>query len=420
MRALLTCVTGALLVALPAGASAFAGPTVRLSADDGAEYRAPDMALTAAGDAVAAWVRAPAGARPGSGRVVVAERSRRGRWSPGRTLSGQAAGAPAAAINARGQAVVVWGARTRLHVATRSGRSAGWRTAVVTARGGAVKDVAASIDGRGTITLMWSEAAATGFRVRTAVRPAGRARWVVRRSQLTAAARPALLASPGRGGVAMWVAGERLWAAHDLGHGFEPAVRLASRDPESPAVAYSRAGDTLAAWGTRLPGGTVVLAGAERLTPTRRWRDLGDLGVGAAPVVGSNARGDAIIAWASADDDGRAGIEAVTRRAGGGWVPTTIKPRGMCRCAYELGGAVVDGAGGAAVSWRRRDETGDGAAAIASRPRVGSRWRIRRVGPVPDYGPPSLAAAAGAAAGAIWASSGDDGGVRARIRSGGG
>jgi len=106
MRALLTCVTGALLVALPAGASAFPGETVTLSADDGADYRAPYLALTAAGDAVATWVRAPAGARAGSGRVVVAERSRRGRWSPGRTLSRPAAGAPAAAINARGQAVV--------------------------------------------------------------------------------------------------------------------------------------------------------------------------------------------------------------------------------------------------------------------------------------------------------------------------
>ncbi len=84
-------------------------------------------------------------------------------------------------------------------------------------------------------------------------------------------------------------------------------MRLAGRDPDSPALAYGRAGRTLAAWGTRLPGGTMVLAAAERPNATRRWRDLGDLGVGAAPVVGSNARGDAIIAWASADDAGRAG-----------------------------------------------------------------------------------------------------------------
>lgn len=422
MRALLTCVTGALLVALPAGAAAFPGETVTLSADDGADYRAPALALTGAGDAVAAWVRAPAGDRAGSGRVVVAQRSRRGRWSPGRTLSRPAAGAPAAAINARGQAAVAWGERTRLHVATRSGRSAGWRTAVAatTMRGGAVRDVAVSVDRRGTITVMWSETATGGFRVRMAARPAGRARWTVRRSRLAVGGRPALLVSPGRGGIAMWTAEGSLWAAHDTGDGFEPAVRLAGRDPDSPALAYSRAGRTLAAWGTRLPGGTIVLAAAERLSAARRWRDLGDLGVGSAPMVGGNARGDAIIAWASADDAGRAGIEAVTRRAGGGWVPTTIRPRGACDCEYELGGAVVDGTGDAAVSWRRRDETGDGAAAIATRPRSGSRWRIRRVGPVPDYGPPSLAASAGRTAGAVWASSGDDGGVRTRIRSGAG
>lgn len=420
MRALLTCVTGALLVALPAGASAFPGETVTLSADDGADYRAPYLALTAAGDVVAAWVRAPAGARAGSGRVVVAERSRRGRWSPGRTLSRPAAGAPAAAINARGQAVVVWGERTRLHVATRSGRSAGWRTAVAATavRGGTVRDVAAAVDGRGTITVMWSETAAGGFRVRMAVRAAGRARWTVRRSQLMAGGRPALLAGPGRSGIAMWVGAGSLWASHDPGDGFEPAVRLAGRDPDSPALAYGRAGRTLAAWGTRLPGGTMVLAAAERPNAARRWRDLGDLGVGAAPVVGSNARGDAIIAWASADDAGRAGIEAVTRRAGGGWVPSTIRPRDVCDCEYELGGAVVDGTGGAAVSWRRRDQRGDGAAAIATRSRTASRWRVRRVGPVPDYGPPSLTASAGRAAGAVWASSGDDGGVHTRIRSG--
>ena len=95
MRAALLSAGATLLVAAPSAQAAW-GPAVALADDARVEHRAPAIARNAAGDAVLAFVRAPAGAPPGSGRVVVAERSgASGAWAVERLTSGPGVGAPA-------------------------------------------------------------------------------------------------------------------------------------------------------------------------------------------------------------------------------------------------------------------------------------------------------------------------------------
>jgi len=122
----LTLAAAVTAAAVPATAAAAWGVPVTLTRDN-AELRAPAVARNGAGDAVAAWVRAPVASAPGSGRVVIsARRGADGRWSAPRTVSVAGAGAPATAIGGRGAAVRRLG---RADVSASRARRAGRRLA---------------------------------------------------------------------------------------------------------------------------------------------------------------------------------------------------------------------------------------------------------------------------------------------------
>lgn len=400
-------------LAMPAGAGAWGGTTL-LTASDGADYRAPAAAQNAAGDAVVAWVRSPAGAPAGSGRVVLAPRLRgSARWGGRRVVSGVGVGAPSVAVNPRGDAVVAWPLRDQVQVATRTGRTGRWQTRTIARAGGPVSDVVAAVGSGGVMSVLWSERRGSAYRVRMAERRAGRADWAIRGLSAGARSRPVLAVTPRRGGAAIWVEGGRVRTAYNPAGIFRPTVQLDDADGEAPAaVAMSPAGGAIAAWGASLPGGTVVLSAAERRSGGG-WRTLGDVGLGSRPAVAMNGGGDALVAWPVADDDGRAGVDGVARRAGGDWEPVTIVRRSACGCTYTVGSVAVDGAGAMYVAWSRAEGRTSPVSAVATREAGAGAWRSTTIASPVDAAP-RLAAGAGRGAVAVWAADGRGGGVRVR------
>ncbi len=417
MRPRIVCAiatAGGLLVA-PAIAGAW-GQVVTVTPRDGADYRAADVAQNPAGDVVAAWVRSPAGAAAGTGRVFVATRAgATGRWTSPAAVSAGGVSAPAVAMNARGWAAVAWPLRDRVQVAVRAGRAAPWRTLTAVRAGGPVTDVAVAVGSSGAMSLMWNERRGSAYRVRMAEDRTGKGRWILRGSSVGARGRPALAVTPRMGGAAIWVENGRVRAARNPGGVFERSVQLSDADAQGTAgVAVSPGGVALGAWGASLPGGTVVISAADRRA-RGGWRALGDIGLGARPSVAVNAAGIAAVAWPVADDDGRSGIEGVARGADGEWRTLTIVRRTECGCQYTVAATAVDGAGALHVSWSREGGRGPAVGVISTREAGGGPWRHRGVGPQADIAP-RLSTGAGRGAAAIWTTPGDTGAVRVRVR----
>lgn len=420
MRAPIAIAALGAALAMPAAAGAWE-QAARLTAGDGADYRAAVVARNPAGDVAAAWVRSPARAAAGTGRVYVATRARGGaRWVEARPVSGAGVSAPAVAINARGRAVVAWPLRDRVQVAVRADRASPWRTRTVVRASGTVTDVAVAVGSSGGMTLMWSEQRGPAHRVRMAEDRAGTGRWAIRGSSVGTRGRPALAVTPRRGGAVLWTDDGRVRAARNPGGVFERTVQLSDANGLDPVtVAMSPAGATLSAWGASLPGGTMVLSAAERGVDGG-WRALGDIGLGQRPWAALNARGDAAVAWpVAAGQEGGAGIEGSTRRAGRDWEPAIVVPRAQCGCDYVVGSSAVDGSGAIHVSWLRTGTAAPTAVvAVATRAASGGPWRRVTLGNRADAAP-RLTADAGGGAAAVWAAAGSGGGVWASAHAGG-
>jgi hypothetical protein len=406
----------AILGVAPAQALAAWGAPVRVSAADAAGYRAADVALAPGGDAVAVWVRTPAGASSGGGRVQVSQRSGTvGTWSRPVTVLGRVAFAPRVALGARGDAVVVWSSGPALLAAVRRGESGPWVRETV-AEVGVVQDAAVAIDGSGHPVVMWSERRGAGFLVRLAVRRGG-ARWSLRPARLSVPgpAEPALALSPGAGALVAWVDDDRLLASRTADGAFERPLELSDDPVRAATAALSPGGAGLAAWSARLPGGTPVMLGADRRRDADRWRQEDDLGIGLAPVASLDDRGDAVVAWGIGEAGQDQGVEGVTRRQGGAWRASTAVSRETCSCLVEAVRAAVDAGGGALVAWRRTAAGGirtGGAAAVAA---GGTLWRRAPRGPAGVGAAPAIAAAEAGRGLAVWVGRDGPGGVWASV-----
>jgi hypothetical protein len=418
VRGPLLCAGMALMLAAPAAASAAWGPPVLLGTAGGADHRAPAIARNAAGDAVAAWVRAPASAAPGSGRVLLSERrGASGRWTRARVVSGPGVGAPAADIGPRGAALVAWGVGSRVFVASRDARTSRWRTAAVATGPGRVTDLAAGADASGAMAVMWAESIGARYRVRRAARPVPGGRWRIGASAIVTAGRPALATGAGGNGVAAWVTDGRVAVARATAAGFERPELAGSGDSPIPALSMAGSGRLLAGWRTTLPGGTTVV-GAAAGGPTGELRQLGDVGVGDGPRVGINARGDAAVAWSLADRDGdRAGVQALVARAGGSFVPSSVVRPAACQCTYAVAEVAIDGAGGPVVAWRRTSRRAADVAAVSSRAGAGGPWRAIALRPTPEVNGVALAVDGTPGAAVAWVyPSGARAMLRGRVR----
>jgi hypothetical protein len=404
----------AILAVAPAAASASWGSPVRVSPSDRAAYTAPSVALGTGGEALAAWVRRPAGTPRGAGRVQAAARpAGKGGWSRPRMLSGPGAASPHVALNARGDAAAAWANGPLVVGAVRPGPDGEWAPGRVAETAGPVQRLAVAVDDGGHATVLWSERRGGAHVVRLATRASARAGWSVRSPRLSVPGPdgPALALSPGRGALAAWVDDGRVLAARTVRGAFERAVELSAPDAEDPGVALGPGGSGLTAWSVRLPGGTPVLLAAGRDGTGSRWGAAEDLGIGAAPVAALNDRGDAVVAWDLGDRGQPQGVEAATRRGRGQWRVSTVVPRKECDCALSVAGAAVDPAGTSVVSWRREEAQGPDGGGVAALARGSDDWLRPAAEPARTAGPPVVGAGVTRGALAAWAQEGPGAGV---------
>jgi hypothetical protein len=288
----------------------------------------------------------------------------------------------------------------------RAGRSAAWRTAVAGTGPGRVTDVAVAVDASGAMAVMWAEAIGATFRVRRALKPAGAARFRPGAANLVTGGRPALAIGPAGNGAAAWTDDGRTRLAVATRVGFGRPVALAAGGSGIPALAMGGGGRLAVAWSTRLPGGTAVVGAAMR-GPDGRVRRLGDVGVGDAPRIAMNARGDAAVVWAVTDDVGeRGGVQAFLIPAGSPAGTVMVVPRTVCACRYVIADAAVDGRGNVVAAWRRHSRRAPDVAAVTVVTGTDGRRRAVAMTPAPDVAAADLATDGATGAAALWAAGG--------------
>ena len=417
MRRVLPPALAALAVLAPAAGAATWSAPVRVSPPDRASYGGAAVAAGTGGAALAAWVRTPAGAPRGAGRVQLAERPARGGWSAARTLSGPGAALPRVALNDRGDAAAGWVNGRLIVAAVRQGRTGRWRPRRVAEAGAPVQGLLVSVDRRGRATATWVERRGGSFVVRLATAGAPGAAWSIRTPRLTTPGPdpPSIALSPGRGALAAWVDDGRVLASRTVAGAFERPVEMSDADAASPGASLGDSGAALLAWNVRLPGGTRVLQAAGRPAAAPGWGAADDVGIGVAPVVALNGVGDAVVAWGTGDAGGAQSVDAGTRVGGGLWRASTIVSARACACELRAVGAAVDGRGRAVVAWQRDGGEEGGSAGAAALVSGRDRWDPAPIAASRVAGTPAVAAAPTAGAAAVWSSAGAGGGVRAAL-----
>jgi hypothetical protein len=284
----------------------------------------PSVAVDGKGGAVAAWTQAYDGHRF---TIIAAPRAPGGRFGARQALGRTTrflGGSPTVAMNARGDAVVLWAASDVVQLAA---RRAG-------ARFGAPQAIAARRALPGTVVVGANGAALATWTARGGV-------YVSRRAPGHRFGRPRLLNPGGPGGgpataaigadgtvVVAWLAGRAAFAAvGDRGGDLGTAQRLASFYPfgglGAPAAVVTHAGEALVAWpqGVHNPAGDrTAMALASRL-PRGSFgapRVLSAPGVSAtAPALATQRSGEVIAAWSEAGPIGPAARW---------WISTAVRP----------------------------------------------------------------------------------------------
>lgn len=366
------------LAAIGAGAAHGATPRwhppVAIS-PQGSNPARPAVALASRGEAIAAW-RASS-----RGRVRVEVRVRRGLrapWSAAHVLAtrsvstSQPLSNPAVAMNARGDAVVLWQvAQGPLRSAVRRGWTGSWRTATVPAPpAGADPDAAfatprLAIAPDGAAVALWTAQETGAWAARGALLAAGARTW-----QETPAPPldPALPAPPRYGPprIAVGPAGDAVvvWTAPSSVPGpGGSALRVVRRigtgpwgAPVTPADPVGRAGEPAVSANGRV---AVVWTGAEATPPSPVQVAVGEpgaAGLGAPDAIPAaawetasavNSRGDVLVAWSGLNEGA---AHAAVRPAGGAWGATMTAEGGIApTIGYEGAPVALDEAGTAHV-----------------------------------------------------------------------
>jgi hypothetical protein len=320
---------------------------------------APMVAANQAGEAVAAWQRP----RAAHGQLIAAVRSRRGKWSPGRTIGTTGAShqqwwfqSPMdVAIDGRGNAVVVWtrrlsGRRERVAIVAVTYRSrGGWSDPHVLARvrtpddglstapGGVRPRPRVALDAAGSGVATWARVLSADP---DGLRPSD-PRYVVEAATL------------GAGGV--WT------APQTLGH-----------TDSRPSLDVTAAGDALVAWqtGTLSRHGdwlSIELVVAEKPTggtwspPRVIMSHQADPGHGSPAAMYHVAAvlepqsGRATASWTEANELNTGyTLEAATRAPGGPWpLPVTVEPTMSYLSPVSL---VADERGEVNAVWQTRPD----------------------------------------------------------------
>jgi hypothetical protein len=387
------------IAAPPVPAASARAPVTTISRPYKAAFD-PHVAVDAHGDAIAVWIRrgdhdddiVQAGIRPARSRV----------WRAPRDLSAPGAHVchPQVAVNRHGDAIVAWvrsnGRHDSVQVAVRPAASRTWRAAddlVPTGRDANAPQVA--IDARGDATVVWQRSDANGLHyIQSATRRAASGTWQQPQNLSTPgpnALGPRLAIDERGDAIAVWR--YAVGATHVIqaavrapsGGAWLPAQRVspAGDDAYTPQVALDARGDATVVWRNRPYASRPVVRATTRAAASGRWhaaRTLSALGGAAsAPQVAVNRRGDAVTVWQRRfRRSGITIIEAATRKGAiGRWAP----PRRLSGSegASMAPQVAIDARGTAAAVWTA-DVNRDTELFVqaATRPAGSPTWRVRR------------------------------------------
>jgi PKD domain len=303
-------------------------------------------------------------------------------WLAPKDISGptQSITFPEVAVNAAGNAVAIWprdtGSETIIEAIERPA-GGDWSEPVVLsnpAEEDEPSNVHIALDTAGNAVAVWSASGElSNYVIRTAVRPAG-GDWSDPEDLFVEGGRSPHLAMNAAGdAVAVWNGfnGTDLvtWASVRQAGGDwsapEDLSAAGEQDWFSPQVAIDAAGTAIAVWQRQVAGGDVIRAavrpgGGEWSAPD----DLSIAGVDAgSPTVAMNATGAAVAAWGVFGG----GIQAAVRPAGGDW----SEPEDVSAVGGEPALA-VDSSGSAFAIWHGPGST-DQILRVAGRP-LGGDW----------------------------------------------
>lgn len=290
------------------------------------EVRTHAVAMDAADDVVGAWAE-----RTDTG-VVVRAASRdaaSGVWGSAMPLSqgGNVTAGPALAVTASGEALAAWVEDGNVRVASGQAAAGSWGGSVAISGGAAVNgEPSLAVNAAGDAAVVWSGPGA----VRAAFRPHG-AGWTAASTVATAPGngdeQPSIGVDAAGNAVAVWLAGTvRAAAWRRASSTWSAAVDLSAAGAGDPRVAVNPAGDAVALWSAAT---THVLRAALRPAASGDWRRKVNVSAGPAtsiPSVALNSDGSAIAVWNRNPSGTAFTVEAADLRAGGPFLTQIVIP----------------------------------------------------------------------------------------------
>ena len=334
----------------------------------------PHVATGPKGDVVAVWRR-----DDGSNDIVqAAARPAGGGWQAPVDLSavGHDADNPRVAFDAQGTAIAVWvrtnGTDWLVQAAVMAAGTGAWQAPVdVSTVGGEAHDPRIAIDAAGNAVVVWYRSSGAGSVVQAAVRPALSGIWqapvdVSVSASGATAWNPAVAVDPRGDTVSTWVRFDgsnyvTQAAVRPAGGVWQAPVNLsaAGRDATDATVAFDAGGNAVAAW-ERSNGTNTIVESAVRPATTGTWElpatDLSAAGGNAFTVqVAIDPSGNVLAVWTRSNGT-VATVQGASRPATiGAWqAPAEVSAAGRNAISPQL---AFDGQGNAVAAWSGYDGT---------------------------------------------------------------
>jgi hypothetical protein len=332
----------------------------------GADAVIPDVAVDSKGDTVVVWAEADGQ----DWTVQSAFRPAGGSWSKPLPLSAAAGHVQSPEVAVAGSTVVAtWlrydGKNLITQVAERDPKTGSWSIpASLSPSGRDAQTPKVAVDARGDAVVVWADVGRTpSWTIQSAYRPAGGS-WentALLDSPEPGTAQPDVAMDAAGNATAVWAATSRnnVWtvrASHRTATGVwsKPAV-LSGPDATgsvAPQIALEGNGDASVVW-SRTFGNTIDLELVTRSAATGKWSPVTklfpDAPAAVSPEIAVNAKGDGVIVWTSQ----AAGltVEASVRRPGKPWgKPLQLVPPGNGALSPQV---AIDAHGGALAVWAR-------------------------------------------------------------------
>ncbi|HET7511078.1 MAG TPA: hypothetical protein VFJ65_12610 [Solirubrobacterales bacterium] len=336
--------------------------------DPGESAGEADVAVDAAGNAIAVWRRLD-----GNNHTIVelSERPFGGAWSEPIELSAHDVYSyePHVAVNARGDATVIWhafGTGETLVQSTERPAGGSWSEPVdLSPSGKEGTEAKVGVDAAGTATAVWQLLDGGGAAIQTSRRPLG-GTWsepeYLSSSEFSAFV-PDLAVTGGGDAAAVWgqFEGEpqRVRAAQLSGGKWSEAKTLSGTWADEPQVAVDGAGNAVVIWSRAVEETTLIessehAAGGSWTPP----RILSGDGMGGYPVEGYvnvysprvavNSQGEGVTVWVQAQA-GKRVVESTFRSVLGAW----SEPVRVSYAQAEQPALAISQSGSAVAAWRR-------------------------------------------------------------------